>query len=688
MKEKIDNITSLIAKLSLPLLAFSIPIFFLPFTADPFTFNKRFLVFVAVTVLLVSWVIRLLFHRRVVISVGPATYPFLLLSGVFILSSLIQSPTPYLSLLGKTSSIVALTLLFVIATTVNKNNSLILPTLLGLSSSVTLLSIISLLGFIGINIPFVPNNLSGDAISLFALLIPLIPLFIALGLNSKELSSKLSFFVAAALSLSASAAQFSILFIQKSQTPLLLPIQAGWAIAVDIFKSGRSAFLGVGPENFISAFTRLRPISLNSNPLYWNLRFTYSSNEFLDVLTTTGILGFILFFLIFYKTIKIVLKERLSSKGAYSRPLLIGLISLIISYLVVPASFTSLFVATILLVLITLNLKTLTDSTYNLALSLFAVKVITRLDSKQEESLSSGQSVFMWIFSLALVSPVVFFWVYASRSYLASIYTQIAAKTLATNSKVSYEKQIQAYNLEPQNPIYRINFAQTSIALANSLASKPNLSEQDRTTITQLVQQAIRESKNAANLSPTNISTWENLAVIYKQLLNFADGSVDWAIATYNQAIAIDPSNPSLRLDLGGVFYARGDYDNAIRLFGQAADLKPDWPNAHYNLASAYKAKKDYIKAVSAMEQVVKLLKPEAADYQKAKDELESLKAMVPKSSTPTTTTETPSDNNIQLVTPTPIAKNNNKIVLPKESAPSFPPPAGGTPATSSANPQ
>lgn len=687
MKEKIESITTLIAQISLPILAFIVPVFFLPITPDQFSYNKKFLILVVATILLINWVVKLLFRRRVTIAVGPATYPVLLLALTYLLSTFIQSSTPYLSIMGKTSLMIALSLIFLITTSLNeKNNSLF--TFLALAISSIVLSITSILSYLKINIPFVPGNLLGDPVSLLAFSIPLLPVFFYLGITNKSFFSKIVFLVSSALSLSSIATQVSILFIQKTQTPIVLPIQAGWAIAIDIFKSGRAAFLGVGPENFISAFTRLRPVAMNSDANLWTLRFGVSSNELFDTLTTVGLLGALFLSLIFYKSLKTVLKEKLLDSSLI-KALFMGLFLLGISFLVVPASVASLALLFILLSLLTIELKASnSDSTYILSLSLFAIKVITnKLEQKREESIDSGQSVFMWIFSLLLISPVVYFWLYAGRAYAASIITSIAAKNLSSNTKLSYEKQIEAYNLEPLNPIYRINFAQTSLALANSLATKQNLTETERTTITQLVQQSIREAKNAASLAPNNISTWENLAVIYKQLLNFADGSVDWAIATYNQSIALDPSNPTLRLDLGGVFFARGDYENAIRLYGQAVDLKPDWANAHYNLASAYKGKKDYARAFSSMEQVLKLLKSDSADYSRAQAEYDELKSMAPKAGT--NTSETPKTDNIELVTPTPINKaSKNKITLPKDSAPVIPSPTGEPTATSSATPQ
>jgi hypothetical protein len=231
---------------------------------------------------------------------------------------------------------VALGLIFLITTSVNENNSsLVTPsTLLTLALSGIILSITSLLSYLKVNIPFVPGNLIGDPVSLLAFSLPLLPVFFYLGLTSKSFISKIIFLVSSALSLSSIATQISVLFIQKTQAPILLPIQAGWAIAIDIFKSGRAAFLGVGPENFISAFTSLRPISMNSDANLWTLRFGVSSNELFDTLTTVGLLGALFLSLIFYKTFKTLLQEKLL-KNQNLKALFMALVVLGISFLIV-----------------------------------------------------------------------------------------------------------------------------------------------------------------------------------------------------------------------------------------------------------------------------------------------------------------------------------------------------------------
>ncbi len=61
--------------------------------------------------------------------------------------------------------------------------------------------------------------------------------------------------------------------------PLLLPFPYGWEIAIENFKNLKALFLGIGPENFLLAFHRLRAASYNLLP-FWMVRFGAAAPSF------------------------------------------------------------------------------------------------------------------------------------------------------------------------------------------------------------------------------------------------------------------------------------------------------------------------------------------------------------------------------------------------------------------------
>lgn len=268
-----------------------------------------------------------------------------------------------------------------------------------------------------------------------------------------------------------------------------------------------------------------------------------------------------------------------------------------------------------------------------------------------------------------------------SRSFAAEIYFKKALDGMVKNdAKQTYDNMRQAIILNPYIERYHLNFSQLNLLLANNIAAKAGepqgkdqkpsqLSEQDRQTISQAIQAAIAESKAAITLNPQKALNWENLAQIYRNIINTAQGADVWTISAYQRAIIADPQNPVYRLNLGGVYYSLGNYDEASKIFEQAVIIKPDWPNAYYNLAWANFQKQKYQEAVSAMENVTRLLDPQKdkVDYDKAKKELEEFKKKLPQEEKQAT-----SEGKTQpkLTLPSPIPSITPQIQLPKEASP------------------
>ena len=65
------------------------------------------------------------------------------------------------------------------------------------------------------------------------------------------------------------------------------------------------------------------------------------------------------------------------------------------------------------------------------------------------------------------------------------------------------------------------------------------------------------------------------------------DKGYDQAIASFREAVRINPSFPSPRNNLGLALLDQGAVDEAMASFREALQLKPDFPEAHYNLGRA-----------------------------------------------------------------------------------------------------
>jgi len=199
----------------------------------------------------------------------------------------------------------------------------------------------------------------------------------------------------------------------------------------------------------------------------------------------------------------------------------------------------------------------------------------------------------------------------------------------ANRGDATYNSQIRAIQLNPYDVRYRLNYARTNLAIANSLATNEELTDQDRSIIQQLVTQSIEQGKNAIAVDQLRSNSWSVLANIYQSLINVAEGSDQWAIAAYQQAIVLDPNNVQLRLAYGQLLYSLNQFEPSQRQFELAVSLKPDFANAYYNLAFTYSQQDKLAQAQAAMSQVLGLVDKDSEDYNNAQERLTEINKLI-----------------------------------------------------------
>lgn len=382
------------------------------------------------------------------------------------------------------------------------------------------------------------------------------------------------------------------------------PFSYSWYAAVEILKTPLNAIFGIGVDNYASIFGLVKDIAYNSTPFWQIQSFNVSRSTILNVLTEAGVVGFGFLLVILIITFRAALKQ--------PKVALVPILFMTLVLIFFPPSLTVFFLFFLTMTIIDEQQKH-KKNLLDLNLEDYPILYIV-----------------LPILSFLFVAVIGFF---LAKTYIAEFQFKQAVDALARNdSKRLYENQRQAIITNPFIERFRVNFAQTNLLIANSYAqrisSQKDPSPQDRQTISQAVQAAIEEAKAAVSLNPQKSSNWENLAIIYRNLLNMAQGSDAWAISSYQRAIILDPQNPQYRLSLGGVYYSLGNYDEALRFFEQAASLKPDWSNAHYNFAWALYQKGLYQRAIEEMQTVLVSLQDDkkSDDYKKAQKDLETFK--------------------------------------------------------------
>lgn len=422
---------------------------------------------------------------------------------------------------------------------------------------------------------------------------------------------------------------------------IFLDRETGWRILLKTLEN--SPLTGIGPNNFIDAFTQYKPVEFNQTP-FWNTRFTTSSNFIYYIGTVAGTVGLLTFFsmlILLIRTIKNSLKYKDPLKIALSISIIFGSILLFFF----PASFL-------------------------LFIPLFLCIALLENSNKEEKSgflakipiLSNQTSIVLPLIAIG-ACIAIYGWMF---SYTAEIFAQMAVGSAKKgNAPQTLENLNEAIKRLPFREDYYSSLSQINIALAENLLSKnatPSATDSQKVTeqLQTYIKLSLDQQRKTTELSSQRSAYWENLAKTYRQLTGVVQNTLPWIVSSYEKAIKFDPNNPRLYVDLAGVYYGQEQYATSSALLLKAIEKRPLYNNAHYNLAHTYFKLKRYQEAVNELDQAIKLTNPNSPDLNRAKSELQLFQTQLA-----IALVSLPESNKPKIPTPTPTPKMNIQVSSP-----------------------
>lgn len=612
---------------------FLFPLFFLNLTPESYEYNKMFLLIVFSLVMLILYFVKSLEDRHFTVVRSTFGWPLLVITIIVCISSFVQTPNV---IIAGTTPLAASTWLagflayfFLVQLTDSGQKKMYGDLLVADGFLISAYTFLLYLGILPDN-PFTPSG------TLLSTLLFLVSISIYIGIiiyryNSRrfvinstpvisdvttdpevfsDLETEKNRMVLYALILLPVAAAVLILtyHLFTNQKPAILPYSYGWSIFLEVGKNLKTLLLGVGPTNFQTAFTLTKPQSINMTA-YWNVIFTNSSTFFLTLATEAGIIAAAMYIILIVKSVRLALRKNFLKTGTFTgnpgQAFLPVIAAVLFFQLVLPSSMT-LFILMICLM---------------------------GLSADRKPWLKLNLSVLGKISYIFLLLPITFvtlasFFLY--RAYAAEAAFKSSLDALLNKDGLgAYRLQLEAISDNPYIDRYHVAFSQTNIALANALAAKKDLTAEDKQNIPKLVQQSVDHARTSIILYRTSAPDWDNLGHIYANLINFAAGSDQWAVTSFQQKILLDPVNPQNHLLLGGLYLSLKKYPEAEIEFKNAISLKPDFASAYYNLAQTLKSEKKNDEALKLLQTTLTLLTQGSADYNNVKKEADDLSALI-----------------------------------------------------------
>lgn len=681
-----------------------LPILFLSITTDAFVLPKEIVLSISTGILIVIFGIRTIMEGRLKLKNSPFDLPVFLFTLAAFISAILSRNQ--LDSLTAFVPLFFLSLMYFCIVNLVKREKQLLFLMSALITGAVISSLITILSFVKIYpLPFaysqVPyfttfGSLLDQALYL-ALTLPIAGYFLY-AFNSKNVSkdSSASSFVLdrKERKMSASIIAFGISFLiiaaslgitvymlTTSQKPLILPFDTGLQTGLNSLSqdSGNvltSFLFGSGFGTYITDFTRFKSAAYNLNPTLWSFTFFRSSSFLLEILATTGLLGFTSFLFLIFKVIK---------EKSFFLPLVVAIIGAI----VLPFSFTLLSLFFVMLAIFAVIRMHNDPNRFN-EIEFYIVALKKGLFAFRPEGEQMHQNsqekryskllplVFMLLLLVIVGVPLL----YTVRFFVSDLTFQKSLVAASQNNGLeTYNLQVKAIQTYPYRDIYHRSFSQTNLALANSLASatkdkdaSPSAEQQKQ--IVQLIQQSISSGRTAVSIAPLTTFNWNNLSSIYRGLIGFGQNADQFTVLTAQQAVALDPNNPQQYIELGGIYYQLGAYDDAIRQFQVAIRLKEDYANAYYNLGHAYEAKKDLKNALAAYQVVLSLVTNDKEGKKRIQSEIEAISKKIgseTSTASPSASTSNPTDANQEPLTvkdkpETALPTTENKVKIPGPS--------------------
>jgi len=653
MQNNLDKIT----KLSIYLLVFLMPLFFLPWTSNVLDFNKQALLVFMVFLSLFCWLLQSLTKGKITLNMSKLNIPvivFLAITGISTWFSAYQYGSFWGWPLNTGSSFLTLlcfVLVYFLVTNVFKKKD-ILGLLFWLVISASIAALLGGLQLFGkFLLPFSFSKINsfntvGTVNSLGIFLGALLPLFLTLYFISRKLIKSLlgifSLIVLAMLFvINFWVAWFVVLVgsivilvfgISKRET-----FKASWltlpmfflvisvffgvfrigvpglpATPLEISPSQTASFniakqslkenpiLGSGPGTFVYNYSKFKPQTINQTA-FWSVRFSTGASDIIDKLATGGILGFVSFLaiLILFSTVtlkKLIKREEdeLEIKGAPKE----GQFYDWILSLGLFASWLSIVGS---MFLYPTNLCV--GFIFWLLNACFLVLMEDKTKTWKLEPSSMAAISVSFLFILILIVGIGLFFMEGQR-YLAEVRYQqgIAAWASGNNTEaVTYLLSANSHTGGKQDNYWR-DLSQIYLLRAQEELQKEAPDEEIARIVTVLVSNAVNSSKAAVDAAPENVANWTVRGFVYRQVTSIIEGAGEWAITSYQKALELEPTNPYLYTEMGRTYLAKQEPDQAKEQFKKALDLKSDYAPARFQIALTYVEDDRISEAITEME--------------------------------------------------------------------------------------
>ncbi len=340
-----------------------------------------------------------------------------------------------------------------------------------------------------------------------------------------------------------------------------------WEGAMEIFK--HNPIFGSGLETFAYSYYQYRPVAHNLTS-EWDFLYNKAHNEYLNYLSTTGIVGFGTYLLMIGTFIVFCIKYYVSNikKKIHNTNYILlttVLLASYVSYLVYNFFLFSVVIITIFFYLFPALAFVVSGSTN-------PVKKLTFYLNPLFARIVKGLVILITFYLLFSIYKLWF---------ADTIFNQGEKASDAGNPGKAYNLFSLATDLNNGEPFYRSELAYSAAAAASALK------ETDATLSAALKDEALNQLNTTLKMSPNNVSFWRTAVRTYFELSNLDKKYTGSTLAALDEAIKLAPTDPKLFYNKALILESEGKKEESIKNLQTALKLKPNYLEAKASLEEA-----------------------------------------------------------------------------------------------------
>ena len=389
--------------------------------------------------------------------------------------------------------------------------------------------------------------------------------------------------------------------LQAQSSELSLP----WQMTLDVVAGSIKNYpiFGIGPNHFSQAFLAYKPNGINQGD-GWGIEFGTGFGLIPTFVAAQGLVGTVLWvlFFVFFGMIGAKALRRLPRDP--SERFIIASSFAVAAFLWISAMF---FVPSHAVLFMTL---VMTGVFLGSAVAFKLLPAFEFAPAPQTRMNKFMPSILV----LCIVVAVVWGLVYVKKTVALSFFGSGIKQLTVTNNPALADAYFQKALAVDSSDVYWQARAEATLAEAANLAGTVNAQTPASTTqqvlsqVTSLVNSGLVDSQNAIAYDPSNYYNYISEARVSAAAVNYRmQNAYDNAVQAYGKAIALNPQNPSLYLNLAQLQSSQNNLDDALKTIGVSLQVKSNYLDAVFLLSQVDAAKGNLPEAITAAQYAISI---------------------------------------------------------------------------------